>query len=126
MATEKQILANRRNAEKSTGPTSDRGKSISKLNGLRHGVYAETLILPGEDRAEFEALHDRLQQLYQPQDVTQQKMVADTAAVEWKLRISRRRPCYPSRTATWITAAPSRRSWPAPASALRSTNAARR
>jgi hypothetical protein len=26
-------------------------------NGQRHGIFAEPLILPGEDRREFEALH---------------------------------------------------------------------
>ena len=42
MATQKQIDANRRNAAKSTGPKTARGKSISALNSLRTGDYAKT------------------------------------------------------------------------------------
>lgn len=38
MATEKQIAANRRNAQRSTGPRSAAGKSISSRNALRHGL----------------------------------------------------------------------------------------
>ena len=35
--TPAQLTANRRNAQKSTGPRTARGKAQSRLNGLRHG-----------------------------------------------------------------------------------------
>jgi hypothetical protein len=38
MASEKQIAANRRNAQRSTGPRTAAGKSISSRNALRHGL----------------------------------------------------------------------------------------
>ena len=38
MATEKQIAANRRNAQRSTGPRSAAGKHISSRNAFRHGL----------------------------------------------------------------------------------------
>jgi hypothetical protein len=38
MATERQIAANRRNAAKSTGPTSQAGKMKSARNSFRHGL----------------------------------------------------------------------------------------
>ena len=37
MASEKQIEANRRNAQKSTGPRTEGGKSRSRMNAFRHG-----------------------------------------------------------------------------------------
>jgi len=37
MTSRKQIAANRRNARKSTGPRTARGKAIARLNGLKHG-----------------------------------------------------------------------------------------
>ena len=36
MASDKQIAANRRNAKKSTGPTTELGKSKSRSNAVRH------------------------------------------------------------------------------------------
>lgn len=44
MASEKQIAANRKNATKSTGPRTQKGKARSKMNALRHGLAASHLI----------------------------------------------------------------------------------
>ena len=38
MATAKQIAANRRNAQRSTGPRTAAGRSMSSRNALRHGL----------------------------------------------------------------------------------------
>src|SRR5207245_1575648 len=47
--SDKQIEANRRNAEKSTGPTSPEGKFAVRLNALKHGLLArETVIAAGD------------------------------------------------------------------------------
>jgi hypothetical protein len=54
MATERQIAANRRNAQKSTGPKSASGKKQSSKNAYRHGL---SLSLSG---AEFEKQLDVL------------------------------------------------------------------
>ncbi len=49
MSTEKQTAANRRNAEKSTGPKTEAGKQRSSQNALIHGVCSTQMIIPGED-----------------------------------------------------------------------------
>jgi hypothetical protein len=49
MATQKQIEANRRNAQHSTGPRTQEGKDRIRLNALKHGMTAKTVVLPGED-----------------------------------------------------------------------------
>src|SRR5271157_4442475 len=61
MATAAQIEANRRNAQKSTGPTTERGKASVKLNAIKHRMTARTIlpVLPQEDPKELE---DRTQQ----------------------------------------------------------------
>ena len=45
MATAKQVTANRENAQKSTGPTTEAGKENSRLNRLRHGLSGHTFVL---------------------------------------------------------------------------------
>lgn len=48
MASEAQIRANRANALRSTGPRTERGKAISRLNGRKHGLRS-ALPLPETD-----------------------------------------------------------------------------
>ena len=48
----KKTLANRENAQHSTGPTTDAGKAASSLNNLRHGLTARGfIVLPGQESA---------------------------------------------------------------------------
>jgi hypothetical protein len=44
MATDRQIEANRRNAQKSTGPRSASGKNLSSKNSYKHGLSTQTSI----------------------------------------------------------------------------------
>ena len=55
MTSLKQIEANRRNALKSTGPTTPEGKESSRRNALRHGLTAETVIAALEDAEDYQA-----------------------------------------------------------------------
>ncbi len=61
MATAAQIEANRRNAQSSTGPKTERGKARARRNAITHGMTACTImpVLPQEDPKELE---DRTQQ----------------------------------------------------------------
>ena len=80
-----QISANRNNAKKSTGPKTPEGRAAARLNGLKYGLYAETLILPGEDPAEFDALLDRLDAEHQPATPTEVILVRQMAMASWRL-----------------------------------------
>ena len=85
MATKRQIAANRRNARHSTGPKTPQGKATASMNGLRHGLRASKIILPGEYQEDFDLIHDGLQDLYQPQNPAEQYIVDQAAIAQWKL-----------------------------------------
>jgi hypothetical protein len=51
--SEARLRANRENAKKSTGPHTPEGKQRSSLNGTRHGILAQVIVLPKEDMAAY-------------------------------------------------------------------------
>jgi hypothetical protein len=85
MATIKQFEANRRNAQQSTGPKTPEGKTAVSMNALRHGLRARSVVLPGEDRQEFNQLCDDLDVEWHPQSRTEQFYVEQMAVSQWKL-----------------------------------------
>jgi hypothetical protein len=86
MATARQIRANRRNAKKSTGPKTARGRAAVRWNSLKHGLTARTLILPGESRADFKALLRALQAEHQPTTPRERQLVIESAKATWRAR----------------------------------------
>jgi hypothetical protein len=58
--SEEQILANRRNAQLSTGPQTDQGKAISAQNAFKHGFRSSEVLIPGEDPSEFDSFRQDL------------------------------------------------------------------
>jgi hypothetical protein len=88
MSTIKQIQANRLNATKSTGPRTEAGKSVTRLNALKHGLFATDPIIPGENPAHFEALHASHYLRWQPATVEEQILVASMVRDAWSLERS--------------------------------------
>lgn len=86
MASKKQISANRANAKRSTGPKTAAGKRGARLNALKHGLTAETIVVGDEDPAQFEALRDGYADDYSPATNTEQELVERLAAYSWRLR----------------------------------------
>jgi hypothetical protein len=52
--SEKQLAANRANAQRSTGPRTEEGKAKSALNGHRHGLTGAAFIRTEEDQEAFD------------------------------------------------------------------------
>lgn len=63
MATEQQILANRKNAQSSTGPRTSAGKARSRMNARRHGLASLLEGASPETCLDLEALSERLSQI---------------------------------------------------------------
>ena len=68
---------------KSTGPRTESGKATSSQNALRHGLASGTILIPGENPADFEALETALFDQYKPADPTQTILVHDMAKHHW-------------------------------------------
>lgn len=86
MTNARQVAANRRNAKKSTGPQSKRGKTLASRNSLKHGLAAKQVVLFDEDPAAFEDLRSDLFELYQPVDPISVHLVQTLAADIWRRR----------------------------------------
>ena len=84
MTSTKQTEANRRNAQKSTGPRTPEGKAAVRLNALRHGLCARTAVLPNENAEEFQQLCADLETEWQPQGRTEQYLLEQMAVAQWK------------------------------------------
>jgi len=89
MATQAQIAANQANAQLSTGPRSADGKARSSKNNLRYGFRSQSVLLPGDDPAEYEALLQELSGHFSARDLSEQRMVREMADAEWRLRRTR-------------------------------------
>src|ERR1039457_1019770 len=90
MATPAQITANRANAQKSTGPRSPEGKSASRFNALKHGIDAASLVIPGEDPAEYDALAAEYSGEFRPQSPSEFFHVETMLRADWqKIRLQR-------------------------------------
>jgi hypothetical protein len=86
MSTLRQIEANRRNAQKSTGPTSVTGKAVSAMNALKTGIHAKSLVLPSEKLTDLEQLIDEYYQSHNPTTPETRSLVDDLIYGEWLKR----------------------------------------
>src|SRR6202030_3093174 len=86
MATEKQFAANRLNAQKSTGPKTPEGRAAVRLNGVTHGLTAETIVLKGESESDFTNLLSSLEAEHNPVSPTEEALVVQLAMATWRLR----------------------------------------
>src|SRR5689334_5744308 len=86
MATAAQITANRANAQKSTGPRSVEGKAASRFNALKHGMDAASVVIPGEDPAEYERLARNHYRDFGPQSALEEFHLDTIIRSDWQKR----------------------------------------
>lgn len=77
--------ANRRDARKSTGPTTEPGEQRARFNAFRHGLTGQTFVLPLEDRENYEATCQVFFADLQPKGALETQFVQTIADASWRL-----------------------------------------
>ena len=100
MPTIKQIEANKRNATRSTGPTTSEGKRTAALSATRHGLCASgSVLVPGEDPEEFRAFVERMITEIDPQTELESRLAERLVGLAWRLR---RAPVVEAQILKWF------------------------
>jgi len=86
MATEAQILANRRNALKSTGPRTFEGKTVVSQNAVKHGLTAGQDVICSESQADFDLYRDRMLGELSPVSPMESMLAERTVSLSWRLK----------------------------------------
>ena len=85
MSTAAQIAANLANAQASTGPKSEEGKSRSSLNALKTGLTGRTVLLPGEEARAYQDHVCRFIDEFEPATAREEELVQSLADSRWRL-----------------------------------------
>jgi hypothetical protein len=65
-------------------PAEPRGYERSRLNAVRHGILSQHLVLPWEDRSEYDDLFESLVAEHRPNGPTEQHLVEELAGLMWR------------------------------------------
>jgi len=82
MSTDAQILANRSNALKSTGPRTQKGRAIVSQNAVKHGLLARQNVISAEKQADFDLFRNGILTELAPES-PMESMLADRIVVLW-------------------------------------------
>jgi hypothetical protein len=86
MTTEAQILANRLNAQKSTGPRTIEGKSAVSQNAVQHGFSAHLDVISSESQADFDQYRDQLLAELDPATPMESMLAERIVSLSWRLK----------------------------------------
>lgn len=85
MLSEKQLAANRANAQKSSGPKSQSGKKRSSLNAVRHGLTGQVVVLPSEDMEAFNRFATAIVDSFKTADAAEEQLAHSYAGLQWRI-----------------------------------------
>jgi hypothetical protein len=90
--TQKQIQANRERAKKSTGPRTPEGKARSARNALKHGMYAEALLVFGDNERLLAEITRQYFEDFPPANIHERMLLEQMIFAQWRLlRVARSR-----------------------------------
>ncbi len=85
MSTNAKIIANRRNAQKSTGPRTREGKAAASKNSIKHGLWAHQTIISSENQADFCKERDRILSDLVPDSPMESMLAERIVILSWRL-----------------------------------------
>jgi hypothetical protein len=76
---------NRANSQHSTGPRTEPGKQRASRNALRHGLTAQTAVLPNENPETYQRHIQQFLDEYQPATPAETQLVHEIANTTWRI-----------------------------------------
>ena len=86
MTTEAQVLANRANAQRSTGPRTKTGKAIVASNAIKHGLFAHQDVIAEEDPQQYGEHRQRLLGELSPASEMETILAGRIVSLTWRLK----------------------------------------
>jgi len=86
MSTESQILANRRNAQKSTGPRTSEGKVAVSQNAVKHGLLTRQDVTSSESQADFNLYREQMLDELAPVSPMESMLAERIVTLSWRLK----------------------------------------
>ncbi len=85
MPTEKQIEANRVNAQKSTGPRTEAGRNTSRLNAVKHGLTGHLDVMTDDERHARDTFMAGIIDSLKPADALERQLAHSIADGYWRI-----------------------------------------
>jgi len=85
IVSKKQQTANQKNAQHSTGPKTPEGKAAVRFNALTWSLRARSLMITGDDPADYQQLWNNLEADWQPQTHTERHYLEQMSTSQWLL-----------------------------------------
>ena len=86
MTSTLQVKANRRNAKRSTGPRTKKGKLASSTNAVKHGLRSKQLVVMGEKFEELDSIREDLFADFSPTTTIEEILIENLAILFWRLQ----------------------------------------
>jgi len=86
MTTQHQTNANRRNAQRSSGPNTPHGKAAVSQNALKHGLTTRRDVISSESQADFDLYRRQFLNELIPQGPTESMLAERVVTLSWRLK----------------------------------------
>lgn len=86
MASATKTAANRANAQRSTGPKTAKGKTVTKLNAIAHGLRSVSPVIPGERPEDWEIHRAGIAGGLKPVGFLEADLAERVALLTWRMR----------------------------------------